>query len=1446
MADAPIDTLNSMKFIGGAYWEAFRLKNNSPAPAEVLSGMLDYMSDVNNEHLRFADGSKWIEVPRLDLTETVAAVWNFNPSSGSSPFAVGPGKTDVVTNLNADRVDSFHASQALAGDTLATRNTDGTLFVATPTAATHAATKQYVDDAFEDRDWKDSVRVASTGNLNLSSMPATVDGVALLLDERFLAKDQSTGSENGIYLYKGAGVAAVRASDADEDAEVTSGLTVFVEEGLTHVGGLFSITTANPITVGVTSITFTQTGGQTVYSAGNGLIKAGNTFHFATSSSYSTGDIPYATGASTIGFLTAGVSGTVLKGTGGAPVFGAVSLIADVTGTLPVGNGGTGTSSQFTAGSVIFAGASGVYTTDSANLFWNDNDNRFGLLTNTPSYTFHLRSGASSTIADAAADDFVIEGATSAGLSVLVGLGGIAAFQLGVNGDSDAFSITHAQSSSATNLNAGITSAITINSSAHVSANVQMSAPVYYDTGGTASSFLDVFLVDGGSTYTALSSEHSMAFTIDSNNDDTDQKFVWFKNNATPSLATALMALLENGSWGVGTDSPSYLSHIRAGDSSTIASIAASTFVVEAAASAGISVLTGAGSTASFYMGANGDPDAFNFFYSASNARTDFRSGTTDALRINSSAHVSAIVQMSSPVYYDTAGASGSFLDLHLVDGADTYTAVSSVDSVAFLIDSDNTQTDRKFLWGRNSATPNSADVVAILTEDRKFGVGALTAPSTTIQGVQENSNAYAGGAPSVSNTILSLQNNLGSEIANAQSQIQFGINGGTFNRVSSFGTIAESGSSRNTAFVWCVDDGGARSEAMRLTSSGFLGINTDSPDGLIHAYNGNAGVAPSTSADDLIIESNSSAGMSFLTGSTSDAAIYFGDASSNSSGRIIYHHATDNMAFWANAVERIVIESTGWVVGHVGFESDVFRSQSSSAYSFLDFDDDEATTGANQVTLGSIHSLNFIADTDNSGTDACFRWMKDSESVDLASQLMVLTESAMLGVGGAGTPSESLHVLSGNARVDGLFKQTTRWSRKVFYFGSPGSNTGSGYWYIRVHGNTVSNIASLRVTATGGWDNQPVFGWQEAEYSFISGSGVGLSTNYYRTTKNFGSGNIRLEPLVEENGFISIPVWVVNSNAISVLVEYSDDGENKVSLTATGFTTGTLPAARPETAVGGFYVESGNFSVGVSGTGYKSHIYEGDAGTYTLSGAFDTLVLESDVSPGLSLVAPDAQTAGLRFNSPSSGSDGYGGLTGDSYTSGSICLYTNKADGYIAFRTGSFIETARLTPDGLGLGLTPASGVNLHVSGTSRFDALNVNSVVFTDASRNLTSTGTSDLLAEGSTNLYFSNSRARSALSSASSAEIAYNSSTGVIGLGTEAARIKFFDVGDNSSTSIVITHNFGTFDVDVSVKRSASPRDKVIVYWEATTVNTVTIKFRTAPTTNQFRASVIAANG
>lgn len=65
---------------------------------------------------------------------------------------------------------------------------------------------------------------------------------------------------------------------------------------------------------------------------------------------------------------------------------------------------------------------------------------------------------------------------------------------------------------------------------------------------------------------------------------------------------------------------------------------------------------------------------------------------------------------------------------------------------------------------------------------------------------------------------------------------------------------------------------------------------------------------------------------------------------------------------------------------------------------------------------------------------------------------------------------------------------------------------------------------------------------------------------------------------------------------------------------------------------------------------------------------------------------------------------------------------------------------------------------------------------------------------------------------------------------------------DIGDNSTTAIVITHSLGSRDVNIQVRRATTPWDTVMCDVERTSTTTATLRFAIAPTTNQFRVTVI----
>ena len=87
-----------------------------------------------------------------------------------------------------------------------------------------------LNSAVEGLAWKDSCRVATQTNINLSSPGASMDGVSLSAGDRVLVKAQTIGAENGIYIWNGAAIAMTRALDANTAAELEQAIAT-VEEG---------------------------------------------------------------------------------------------------------------------------------------------------------------------------------------------------------------------------------------------------------------------------------------------------------------------------------------------------------------------------------------------------------------------------------------------------------------------------------------------------------------------------------------------------------------------------------------------------------------------------------------------------------------------------------------------------------------------------------------------------------------------------------------------------------------------------------------------------------------------------------------------------------------------------------------------------------------------------------------------------------------------------------------------------------------------------------------------------------------------------------------------------------------------------------------------------------------------------------------------------------------
>ena len=176
-----------------------------------------------------------------------------------SNFIVGDG-SNFVTESGATARTSLGLGTIATQDANSVAITGGSVTgMSTPSSASDVTTKSYVDDLVAGLKTRIICRAATTANIDLTAdlqNGDTLDGITLATGNRILVKDQSTGSQNGIYTVVASGTAS-RDTDFDTTAELAGQLAI-IQEGTSNGDKIFLCTTDSDATLGSDTITFTQ------------------------------------------------------------------------------------------------------------------------------------------------------------------------------------------------------------------------------------------------------------------------------------------------------------------------------------------------------------------------------------------------------------------------------------------------------------------------------------------------------------------------------------------------------------------------------------------------------------------------------------------------------------------------------------------------------------------------------------------------------------------------------------------------------------------------------------------------------------------------------------------------------------------------------------------------------------------------------------------------------------------------------------------------------------------------------------------------------------------------------------------------------------------------------------------------------------------------------------
>lgn len=202
---------------------------------------------------------------------TAAAKWKY--WNGSAAIDVVARANHTGTQLASTISDLATTVQAYSLDLFAAPAADLSIGshkltnVLDPTAAQDGATMGWVQAQISaltsGQVIKGAVKCAATTNISLSSPGATIDTVSMASGDIVLLTAQTTGAQNGPYVWTGAATTLTRATNWDSSAEAQLGSYWVVEQG-SHADQYALLTNDTAITLGTDTPTFTFIGGVNV------------------------------------------------------------------------------------------------------------------------------------------------------------------------------------------------------------------------------------------------------------------------------------------------------------------------------------------------------------------------------------------------------------------------------------------------------------------------------------------------------------------------------------------------------------------------------------------------------------------------------------------------------------------------------------------------------------------------------------------------------------------------------------------------------------------------------------------------------------------------------------------------------------------------------------------------------------------------------------------------------------------------------------------------------------------------------------------------------------------------------------------------------------------------------------------------------------------------------
>ncbi len=277
-----------------------------------------------------------------------------------------------------------------------------------------------------------------------------------------------------------------------------------------------------------------------------------------------------------------------------------------------------------------------------------------------------------------------------------------------------------------------------------------------------------------------------------------------------------------------------------------------------------------------------------------------------------------------------------------------------------------------------------------------------------------------------------------------------------------------------------------------QLHISGNVGIGTADPDGTLHVLTSSAGgVIAGAGADDLVVESSGTTGITIFSGNANGGGLFFGDANDNDAGRVTYDHSLGDMSFWVEGSEIGQWRSTGLLIGTA---ATLLIAAESIAQDLIIASGDDAGISIQGTTSGNIH-FGDAGDADigkiaysHSGNSLSF-WTNATQALDIDSSGNMNLRGGTLTVNNTSSLEGTVHAFSASAGLvdahtsadeivaensgdGGISILTPNTATGALYFADPDDNDRGGITYshsndtmvFRVGGASAARLLETRL----------------------------------------------------------------------------------------------------------------------------------------------------------------------------------------------------------------------------------------------------------------------------------------------------------------------------------------------------------------------------------------------